>query len=143
MKLEELYAEIAKDFPIKKSDLAGEAIKTSELWPKYIVLWTQERLKLEQRQSGRATLVAIKREYYSGNADPEVYKQKPFNGKSVKTDAGLDRAILSDPDVIAYDEGTIIQKVKVDALKSAVDECKQRVYVIKDLVKMKIFEDGG
>ena len=55
----------------------------------------------------------------------------------------MERALASDADVIAYDETTTIQKMKVDVLKAAVDECKQRGYSIKGCLADIIFKNGG
>ena|SRR5665213_3030481 len=143
MKLEDIYTAIAVDFVINENDLGHESIKTEKLWIKYITLYSQEKLRLEQRQSGRATLCSVKREYYSGQAAPEVYYKNPPKGPHVKTDAGLERAIARDEDVIAYDETTIVQRIKVDLLKATVDECKQRSYSLKAAVDHMRFLNGG
>ena len=119
MKLDELFVEIAKDFPVDETDLKMEVLKTETLWAKYVKIYFLEKIMLEQRQAGRATLYSIKRLYHSGQAGAEVYKQNPPMGPFPKTDAGIDRIINIDQDVIAYDEGTIIQRAKVDALKAA------------------------
>ena len=143
MLIAELYTEIAKDFPIDQTDLGGEAIKTTSIWVKYIKLWSEETLRLEKLQSGRNTLLSVKREYYSGNAPPEVYKANPFNGKTPKSDKGIQILIDNDLDVIQYDEGLIVQKNKVDILEAALDETKKRGYSKANAITMARFMNGG
>lgn len=143
MLLTELYTEIANDFPINNTDLGNEATKSTTLWIKYIKLWSDENLRMEKLQSGRSTLIALKREYYSGNASPEIYKANPFNGKSPKTEGGLQKLIENDTDVIAYDESLIVQKQKVEVLVSCLDECKRRGYAIRAAIDYTKFINGG
>lgn len=143
MLLSELYTEIANDFPIDNNDLGNESTKSTKLWIKYIKLWSDENLRLEKLQSGRNTLISIKREYYSGNASPEVYQAKPFNGRTPKSEGGLAKLIEADQDVIAYDESLIVQKQKVEVLVSCLDEVKRRGYAIKAAIDYTKFINGG
>ena len=143
MKLDELYKSIAEDFPINKADLGSEALKSTTLWIKYIKLWSEEKLRLEKIQSGRNSLIALKREYYSGNASAEVYRDKPFNGKTPKSEGGLAKLVDNDLDVIAYDEGLIVQRNKVEVLEATLDECKRRGYSIRAAIDMVKFENGA
>ena len=143
MKLDELHQEISKDFPINKTALADEALKTTSLWCKYIKYWSDEKLRLEKMESGLSTLFSIKREYYSGNASPEVYQQKPFNGRTPKSDRGIQILMEADLDVIAYQEGLIVQKNKVEVLEACLAECKSRGYAIANAISMVKFENGG
>ena len=143
MLLTDLYTEIAKDFPIDKSDLGNEATRSTMLWVKYIKYWSEEKLRWEKLQSGRNTLLSMKREYYSGNAPAEVYKEKPFNGKTPKSDRGIQILVENDIDVIQYDEGIIIQKNKVEVLEAALDECKRRGYAIRAAIDHMKFINGG
>ena|ERR1035437_5235818 len=143
MLIADLHIEIAKDFPIDQTDLGNESCKSTTLWVKYIKLWSDETLRLEKLQSGRNTLISVKREYYSGNAPAEVYKQNPFNGKTPKSDRGIQILVDNDLDVIAYDEGLIVQKNKVEVLEAALDETNKRGYNIANAITMVRFMNGG
>src|ERR1035437_8773437 len=143
MKLDELHIKIAKDFPIDNSDLGNEATKTTSLWVTYIKLWSDETLRLEKLQSGRNTLISTKREYYSGNASAAVYQANPFNGKTPKSDRGIQILIENDLDVIQYDEGLNVQKNKVQVLEAALDEWNRRGYGIKTAADVMRFMNGG
>lgn len=143
MKLEELYAQIKEDFPIDSGDLLGETTKTQQLWVKYIQLYSSEKLRLEKMYSSRATLISRLREYYSGNALPEVYKQKPYNGIIPKTENGLMKLVENDQELINYDDATLVQKQKVYVLEESVKECKQRGYSIANAISYTKFLNGG
>ena len=143
MKLDELYQEIKKDFPIDERDLGNESLRTTQIWIKYIELYATENMRLEKMIAGRNTLISFKREYYSGNSPPEVYKEKPWNGKTPKSEGGLQALIQNDLDVIAYDEGLIVQKQKIEVLKSCHEEIKRRGFSIKSAIDMVKFMNGA
>lgn len=143
MKLKELLEKIAKDFPINPTDLQGESLRTSKLWINYITIWSEEKLRLEKMHFALKKLLSEKRNYYSGNALPEVYKSNPWNGKTPRTENGLQKLIEADKEVILYKEGQIVQKNKVEILEAALQECKQRGFSIKHAIDMLKFENGA
>lgn len=143
MQLTELYQEIKKDFPIDERDLGNESLRTTKIWIKYIELYATENMRLEKMIAGRNTLISTKREYYSGNAPAEVYKDKPWNGRVPKSEGGLQKLVDNDLDVIAYDEGLIVQQQKIEVLKSCHEEVKRRGYAIKSAIDMVKFMNGA
>ena len=143
MKLKELLEKIAKDFPINPADLQGEALKTTSLWCTYISIWSEEKLQLEKMEFTLRMLLSEKREYYSGNASAQIYKDNPWNGKTPRTESGLQKLIEADKDIISYREGQIVQKNKVEILMAALQECRQRGFSIKHAIDMIKFENGA
>ena len=141
MKLDELNEMISKDFPIT-GNLGIEATRTSDLFVKYIKIYNNEKLKLESLKLKRKLLINEKREYYSGHAPAEVYKEKPFDIR-VKTEQGIQKYIDSDPDIIRYDEQIILQDIKVETASACIDEINRRGYHIKDRIKYEIYQNGG
>lgn len=139
--MEELYTMIAEDFPIDRGNLGDEAIKTTKLFSKYIRFWSEEKLILEQLKNNKKALCIAKREYYSGAAPAEVYKEKPFDLR-LKTEAMIQKYVDCDPDITKYDERIILQENKVEVLDNCLKEVKNRGYSIKNAIDMVKFEAG-
>jgi len=98
---------------------------------------------LEKMIAGRNTLASTKRDYYSGNAHPEIYKEKPWNGNTPKTEGGMQKLLESDLDLIAYDEGLIVQKQKVHILTECHKEIQRRGFAIKTALDHHKFMNGA
>lgn len=141
MKLDELYTHIANDFVIEETEIGRESIKSGNLFIKYSRLWTEEKLKLEQLLNMKAGLINEKREYYSGNAPAEVYKEKPFDIR-LKTDSGIMKYVEADPEVIKYNDRIVIQGAKVDLLTECMKELKNRNYQLKVALDDLKFKNG-
>lgn len=87
-------------------------------------------------------LVREKREYYSGEADPKVYAEKPF-GSSIKTAEKMKVYLESDEEIINLEA-----KIKfVDQILSYLDQVlrmiSQRNYHIKNAIEWEKFINGG
>lgn len=142
MKLTDLYQEVATDFPIDISDIANESAKTTDLFIKYMKYWSNESLQMELMETKRKKLINEKREYYSGNAPAEVYKEKPFDLR-IKTEQGLQKYIEADDDVIKYDEQVSLQRQKVLILEHCMDEIKRRNWALRVALDDIKFKSGG
>lgn len=141
MTLEELYKAIAEDFTIDQSDLGGEAIRTTKIWQKYVTLLSQEKMKMELYDAKKRKLINEKRKYYTGNASPEVYKEKPFNER-LKTDSAIQKALDADDDIINLDLKIASARQKVELLENCLDECKRRGFGIKSAIDWHKFMSG-
>lgn len=143
MKLEELHDLVVKDFySIKQTDLAHESLRSNDLFVKYIQLYSTENLRLSKMENDKKKLVAEKREYYSGNASPDVYKVKPFDVK-VRTDGGIQKYIDADLDIVTYDEAIIIQRQKVEVLTAVLDQINKRGFSIRQAIDYIKFMGGS
>jgi len=140
-KLEEIYEMIATDFVINETQLVAETTRSSDLFIKYIRLWSNEKLKVQQLENRKNLLVRQKRAYYAGDGTPEEYKKKPFALK-IKTETEMQKYLAGDEDILAFEEGVIIQRQKVDILDACVKEIKGRGYQIKNIIEHKKFESG-
>jgi len=141
MKLEEIYTQLSHDFPIT-GDLGQESLRTADLFVKYIKLYNDEKLRYEAMDGKRKILYNKLRDYYSGHADPSVYKEKPFDIK-IKTEQGLQRYIEADPDMQKFDEQVIIQKQKVFVLENCLNEVHRRGYSIRASIDHAKFQSGA
>lgn len=142
MKLSEIYDMIKKDFDWDStSDIPTESAKSSKLFTKYIELYSNEKMKMGVMKNDLYRLRVKKRDYYSGNGTPEEYKQKPFNLR-IKTEAGLERYINSDDDIIKLQEQIIVQEQKVEILTNCLEEVKRRGYAIRVTLDAQKFYSG-
>jgi len=141
-KIEQLYELIQTDLPIDKHDLGHEAIKSANLFVKYIKMYTDENLVLKRLINKKNNLIQEKREYYSGTAPAEMYREKPFNIK-VKTEAGLAKYIENDIDVNDFNKKILAQESVVELLHAIMDEIKRRGFAIKAAIDFHRFENGG
>ena len=121
MTLEELQELVDKDLKINESELDLESLKTPQLHNKYLKHYNNFKLLLTRAESDYKILKRVKWEYYTGKASPEVYKQKPFNLKIMKSD--LDKYLDSDEDLIK-------SKQKIDYLETVVNYLDRTLKII-------------
>lgn len=70
--------------------------------------------------------------YYSGKADPVVYKEEPFDLKILKND--LDIFINADKKVAALKSKIEMQQLKIDALDNFIKGILQRSFLINNII---------
>ena len=85
MDLEQLQELAEKDLKINDTELDLESLKTPQLHNKYMKHLTKFKLLLTRAEDDLRTIRLFKWEYYTGKSDPQVYQQKPFNIKILKT----------------------------------------------------------
>ena len=90
MTLEELQEQVDKDLKINDTELDLESLKTPQLHNKYLKHYNNFKLLLTRAESDYKILKRVKWEYYTGKASPQVYQQKPFNLKIMKSDIDID-----------------------------------------------------
>ena len=98
MTLEELQEQVDKDLKINDTELDLESLKTPQLHNKYLKHYNNFKLLLTRAESDYKILKRVKWEYYTGKASPQVYQQKPFNLKIMKSD--IDKYLESDEELI-------------------------------------------
>lgn len=79
-------------------------------------------------------------EYYSGKAAPEVYKEKPFQIRIIKSD--IQKYINSDDGYQSLNLTIKIIKSQIDVLKSYLVIANSRGFAIKNYIDMIKFENG-
>ncbi len=121
MTLEELQEHVDKDLKINDTELDLESLKTPQLHNKYLKHYNNFKLLLTRAESDYKILKRVKWEYYTGKASPEVYKQKPFNLKIMKSD--IDKYLESDEDLIKA-------KQKIDYLETVVNYLDRTLKII-------------
>jgi hypothetical protein len=121
MTLEELQEQVDKDLKINDTELDLESLKTPQLHNKYLKHYNNFKLLLTRAESDYKILKRVKWEYYTGKASPEVYKQKPFNLKIMKSD--IDKYLESDEELIKA-------KQKIDYLETVVNYLDRTLKII-------------
>ena len=121
MTLEELQEQVDKDLKINDTELDLESLKTPQLHNKYLKHYNNFKLLMTRAESDYKILKRVKWEYYTGKASPEVYKQKPFNLKIMKSD--IDKYLESDEELIKA-------KQKIDYLETVVNYLDRTLKII-------------
>tara|TARA_Y100000033_G_scaffold34300_1_gene32955 strand:+ start:429 stop:857 length:429 start_codon:yes stop_codon:yes gene_type:complete len=121
MTLEELQEQVDKDLKINDTELDLESLKTPQLHNKYLKHYNNFKLLITRAESDYKILKRVKWEYYTGKASPDVYKQKPFNLKIMKSD--IDKYLESDEELIKA-------KQKIDYLETVVNYLDRTLKII-------------
>lgn len=141
MNLEELQSLAEKDLKIDDLELGDESLKTASLHQKYLNIYNTFR-QLHLMNEGTYNVLKRKKwEYYGGKADPEVYRDNPFDHKILKQDIPL---------YLESDEELIKAKQKVEYYKMCMDSCERilkqiqsRGWDIKNAIEWRKFVDGA
>ena len=94
MDLEKLQEIADSDLKINDTELDLESLKTPQLHNKYMKHLTKFKLMLSRAETEFNTMKREKWEYYTGKAPAEVYAEKPFDLKILRTD--IDKYLESD-----------------------------------------------
>ena len=140
MNLKEIMEQVDQDIKVDKSVLDLESLRNPELHNKYLKMFIMEGIALKKLYNQENRLLLEKTNYYSGKADPNVYKEKPFNIRVLKQD--LDNYVNADVDMIALRNRIIEQKALVDYLSSVVDNINNRNWNIRNAVEFLKFKNG-
>ena len=97
--LDDVQHEWTIDSKIDSELLDEESIKIPQLHSKYLKYLSDVKLLKIKKEMEYKVLLREKFEYYTGKADEEVYKEKPFDLKILKQDLSL--YMESDTDIQA------------------------------------------
>jgi hypothetical protein len=141
MTLEELQEQVDKDLKINESELDLESLKTPQIHNKYLKHYNNFKLLLTRAESDYKILKRVKWEYYTGKASPEVYKQKPFNLKIMKSD--LDKYLDSDEDLIKSKQKIEYLETVVNYLDRTLKIVGGRDWQIRNAIEWRKFTSGA
>ena len=94
--LDDVQHEWTIDSKIDPELLDEESIKIPQLHSKYLKYLSDVKLLKIKKEMEYKVLLREKFEYYTGKADEEVYKEKPFDLKILKQDLSLYMESASD-----------------------------------------------
>ena len=141
MTLEELQQLVDKDFKLDDTELDTESIKIPLLHNKYLQHFNKFSLLLRKAEYDHKSLVREKWEYYTGKADPSVYKDKPFDLKVLKADVHI--YMDSDVDLQKADQKTVYLNQVVKYLEQVLRSINNRTFLIKNAIEWKKFTSGA
>tara|TARA_X000001036_G_C20301106_1_gene652435 strand:- start:23 stop:451 length:429 start_codon:yes stop_codon:yes gene_type:complete len=141
MTLEELQLMVDKDLKINDTELDLESLKTPQLHNKYCKELTKFKLLLTKAEDDLRTMRRTKWEYYTGKADPQVYAEKPFDLKILKTD--IDKYLDSDQELQRLSQKVSYLQVTVDFLDRTIRTITNRTFTIKNAIDWRKFTSGA
>ena len=141
MDLEQLQELVDKDLKINDTELDLEALKTPQLHNKYMKYLTKFKLMLSRAETEYNTLKRSKWEYYTGKAPADVYAEKPFDLKILKTD--LDKYLDSDEELQRQKQKVDYLQTTVDFLDRTIRQISNRGFLIKDAIDWRKFTSGA
>ena len=143
MKFEEIQKLWTSDCNIDETELAQESVKIPQLHNKYLIFYSNEKLKFKEIKYLFAGLIKRKRDYYSGRMTAEELEAadwEPFQYKLLKAD--VQEYIDADENVIESKKLLALQEEKVNYLESIVKGLSTRGYLIKNAIDWKRFTEG-
>ncbi len=138
--LNEFYDDTKKDLVIEESELDRESLRTPYLYDKYLKMYQETKLHLRKVQQKYNVLKLEKHRYYTGNADPEVYKEKPFGIKVIKQD--LELYLNADPELSKVFDMVDYASVIKDFLEKTLKNIENRNWNIKNAIEWRKFLSG-
>ena len=135
MKFEEIQIAWTRDCEMDETELSHESIKIPQLHNKYLIFYSNEKLKFKEIKYLFAGLIKRKRDYYSGRMtakELEMADWEPFQLKLLKAD--VQEYIDADDNVIESKKLLALQEEKVNYLESIVKSLTTRGYLIKNAI---------
>ena len=141
MTLEELQQQVGKDFKLDDTELDSESVSIPLLHNKYLIHFNKFSLLLKKAEYEHKTMIKDKWEYYTGKADPGVYKEKPFDIKVLKSDVHI--YMDSDPELQRADQKVAYLNQIVKYLEQILRGINNRSFLIKNAIEWKKFTSGA
>lgn len=121
--------------------LDHESIRIPQLHSKYLNFLSDVRLIKIKKEQDYKKLLREKFEYYTGKADAEVYKEKPFDLKILKQDVQL--YIDSDDEIQSALNKLNYYKEMIFLLESILNNINTRGFQIKNSIDWQKFMQGS
>ena len=140
MRFDELQQMVDVDLKIDDTELDIESIKTPQIHNKYLKFYTQFCLQLKKVRDERKSLYRDKWEYYTGKSPPEVYQEKPFDLKILRTDVPI--YLDADPELQEIGQKEEYIKMMVEYTERILKEINTRNWTIRNTIEWKKFLHG-
>jgi len=140
MNIDELHNVIEKDLKIDDTELDLESIRTPQLHNKYLKIYTTHSLQYKKLQDDYKVMYREKWEYYTGKASPDVYAEKPFDLKVLRSDIGI--YLDADVELQQLSQKMAYKKQIVDYLERILREINNRNWTIRNTIEWKKFLHG-
>lgn len=140
MDLNEIEKLWEEDSNIDPDNLHLESIKIPTLHSKYFNIYNNLSLLKKKEENKFLELQKEKWLYYSGKADPEIYKQKPFDHRVLKSD--LDKYLDADEELIRSNTKIEYYNIMLKFLESIIKSVENRSFAIKNSIDFMKFIGG-
>jgi hypothetical protein len=140
MNLDEIQTLWETDSKIDPDNLHEESIKIPSLHSKYYKIYNNILLLKKMEESKLKILKKEKWMYYTGKADPETYKETPFDHKVLKPD--IERYMDADSDLIKASSKIDYYQAMINYLDSILKTILNRTYQIKNAIEFMRFTAG-
>lgn len=135
--IEEMWKE---DSQIDPDNLHLESLKIPALHSKYYEIYNNISLLKKLEENKYSELQRDKWLYYTGKADPEIYKKNPFDYRVLKAD--LDKFLNSDQELIKSKTKIDYYQLMLKFLESILKNIENRNYTIKNSLDFMKFTAG-
>ena len=140
MNLDEIEKLWKEDSTIDPDNLHLESIKIPSLHSKYFQIYNNLSLLRKKEENNFLQLQKEKWLYYSGKSDPEVYKQKPFDHRVMKSD--LDKYMNTDDELVRSNTKIEYYSIMIKFLESILKNIENRSFAIKNSIYFMKFTAG-
>jgi antirestriction protein len=140
MNINEIEQMWDSDSQIDPDNLHLESLKIPTLHSKYYKIYNNISLLKKIEENKLSGLQKEKWMYYSGKANPEVYKENPFDHRVIKQD--LDKYMSADPDLIKSNTKIDYYILMLDFLESILKSIQNRTFIIKNSIEWSKFTAG-
>lgn len=140
MNLEEIQSLWKEDSKIDPDNLHIESLKIPSLHSKYYDIYNNILLLKKIEETKYKILKKDRWLYYSGKADPEVYKNDPFDHKVLKPD--LDKYMDADEQLLKSVSKLEYYQSMLSFLDSILKTILNRTYQIKNAIEYMRFTAG-
>jgi hypothetical protein len=140
MNIEEIQSLWELDSKIDPDNLHNESLKIPSLHSKYYNIYNNILLLKKMEENKYKILKKEKWLYYSGKADPDVYKDDPFDHKVLKPD--IDKYMDADVDIIRSVSKIEYYQTMLNFLDSILKTILNRTYQIKNAIEYMRFTAG-
>lgn len=138
--LDEIQLLWEEDSKIDPDNLHNESIKTPLLHAKYYKIYNNIVLLKKIEENNYKVLKKDKWMYYSGKAEPEIYKKDPFDYKVLKAD--IDKYMDADKDLMKSATKIDYYQTMLNYLDSILKTIQNRTYQIKNSIEFLKFTAG-
>jgi len=138
--LDEIQLLWEEDSKIDPDNLHNESIKVPLLHAKYYKIYNNIILLKKIEENNYKVLKKDKWMYFSGKAEPEIYKKDPFDYKVLKAD--IDKYMDADKDLIKSATKIDYYQTMLNYLDSILKTIQNRTYQIKNSIEFLKFTAG-
>jgi len=140
MTLEELQTQAENDLKFDDLELANESLRSASLHQKYLTIYNNFRQLRLMNEGNYKVKYRQKWEYYSGKAEPQVYRDNPFDHKILKADLPI--YLDSDEELIKLKQKVEYYSMCMDSCERILKQIQQRGWDIKNAIEWRKFVDG-